>query len=253
MKTLDRELKVLRTFAHFSSEAAHAQAGAQNAKSFLAVWNRPKLVLHTLGKPASRLKTLDRELKVPGTSAHFTSEAAHAQAGAQNAKSFLAVWNRPKLVLQTLGRPGSRLKTLDRELKVPGTSAHFRSEAAHAQAGAQNAKSFLAVWNRPKKVLQTLGRPGSRLKTLDRELKVPGTSAHFRSEAAHAQAGAQNAKSFLAVWNRLKLVLQTLGRPGSRLKTLDRELKVRGTYARFRSEPAHAQAGAQNAKISLAV
>ena len=253
LKTLDRELKVLRTFAHFRSEAAHAQAGAQNAKSFLAVWNRPKLVLQTLGRPESRLKTLDRELKVPGTSAHFRSEAAHAQAGAQNAKSFLAVWNRPKLVLQTLGRPESRLKTLDRELKVPGTSAHFRSEAAHAQAGAQNAKSFLAVWNRPKLVLQTLGKPASRLKTLDHELKVPRTLAHFRSEAVHAQAGAQNAKSFLAVWNRPKLVLQTLGRPGSRLKTLDREFKVPGTSAHFRSEAAHAQAGAQNAKSFLAV
>ena len=97
----------------------------------------------------------------------------------------LAVWNWPKLVLQTLGRPASRLKTLDRELKVARTSAHFRSQAAHAQAEAQSAKSFLAVWNWPKLVLQTLGRPVSRLKRLDRELKVPRTSAHFRSDAAH--------------------------------------------------------------------
>ena len=234
MKTLDRELKVPRTFAHFRSEEAHAQAGAQNAKSFLAVWNRPKLVLQILGKPASRLKTLDRELIVPRTFAHFSSEAAHAQVGAQNAKSFLAVWNRPKLVLQTLGRPGSRLKTLDRELKVPGTSARFRSEAAHAQAGAQNAKSFLAVWNRPKLVLQTLGKPASRLKTLDRELKVPRTFAHLSSEAAHAQAGSQNAKSFLAVWNRPKLVLQTLGRPASPLQALGGERKVCRTFVQFR-------------------
>ena len=35
---------------------------AQSAKSFLAVWNRPKLVLQTLGKLASRLQTLDRQL-----------------------------------------------------------------------------------------------------------------------------------------------------------------------------------------------
>ena len=147
----------------------------------------------------SRLKTLDRELNVPRIFAHFKSEEAHAPAAAQSAKSFLAVWNRPKQVLQTVGRPVSRLKTLDRELKVPRTFAHLRSDAAHAQARAQSAKSFLAVWNRPKLVLQTLGRPTSRLKTLDRELKVARTSAHFRSEAAHAQAKARSAKSFLAV------------------------------------------------------
>ena len=186
MKTLDRELKVPRSLAHFRSEAAHAQAEAQSAKSFLAVWNRHQLVLQTLGRPASRLKTFERELKVSRTSAQFRSEAAHAQAEAQSAKSFLAVWNRPKLVLQSLGRPGSRLKTLDRELKVPRTSAQFRSEAAHAQAEAQSAKSFLAVCNRTKLVLQTLGRPASRFKTLDRKLKVPRTAAEFRSEAAQS-------------------------------------------------------------------
>ena len=85
------------------------------------------------------------------------------------------------------------MKTLDRELKVPRTLAHFRSKAAHAQAEAQSAKSFLAVWNQPKLVLQTLGRPASLLKTLDRELKVARTSQPFRSEAAHAQAEAQSA------------------------------------------------------------
>ena len=203
MKTLDRELQVRRTFAHFRSEAAHAHAHAQaedqSAKRFLAVWNRAKLVLQTLGRPASRLKTLDRELKVPRTSAHFVSEAAHAQTEAQSPKSFLAVWNERKLVLQPLDRPASRLKTLDRELKVTRTSAYFRSEAAHAQAEGQSAESFLAVWNRPKLVLQTLSSSGSRLKTLGCELKVPRTFAHFRSETAHAQAEAQSAKSFLAV------------------------------------------------------
>ena len=172
------------------------------------------------------MKTLDRELKVPRTSAHFKSEAAHAQAEAQSAKSFLPVWNQPNLVLQSQGRPASRLKTLDHELKVHRTSAHFRSETAHAQAEPQSAKSFLDVWNQPNLVLQTLGRPASRLKTLDRELKVPRTSAHFVSKAAHAQTEAQSPKGFLAVWNRPKLVLQTLGRPASRMKTLDRELKV---------------------------
>ena len=204
LKTLDRELKVSRTSEQFRSEAAHAQVEAQSAKSFLAVWNRPKLVLETLGRPASPLQTLDGELKVPRSSAQFRSEAAHAQAEAQSAKSFLGVWNRPKLVLQTLGRHVSRLKTLDRELKVPRTSAQFRSEEGHAQAEAQSAKSFLAVWNRPKKGLQILGRPTSRFQTLLRELKVPRTSAQFRSEAGHAQAEAQSAKSFLAVWNRPK-------------------------------------------------
>ena len=64
MKTLDRELKVPRTFAHFRSEEAHAPAGAQRAKSFLAVWNRPKVVLQTLGKLASRLQALGGERKV---------------------------------------------------------------------------------------------------------------------------------------------------------------------------------------------
>ena len=55
----------------------------------------------------------------------------------------------PKIVLQTLGKPASRLQSLDRELKVPRAFAHFRSDPAHAQAEAQSAKSFLSVWNRP--------------------------------------------------------------------------------------------------------
>ena len=94
---------------------------AQSAKSFLAVWNRPKIVLQTLGKPASRLQSLDRDLKVPRTFTHFRSHPAHAQEEAQSAKSFLPVWNRPKIVLQTLGKRASRLQSLDRELKVNGT------------------------------------------------------------------------------------------------------------------------------------
>ena len=58
---------------------------------------------------------------------------------AQSAKGFLRVWNRPKINLQTLGNPASRLQSLDRELKVPGTFAHFRSDAAHAQGEAESA------------------------------------------------------------------------------------------------------------------
>ena len=114
---LDRELKMPRTLVHFRSDPMHAQVEAQSAKSFLAVWNMPKIVLQTLGKPASRLQSLDRELKVPRTFAPFRSDQAHAQAEAESPKSFLAVWNRPEIVLQTLGKPASRLQSLDRELK----------------------------------------------------------------------------------------------------------------------------------------
>ena len=67
--------------------------------------------------------------------------------------------------------------------------------------------------------MQTLGKPASRLQSLDRELKVPRTFAHLRSDPAHAQAEAQCAKSFLTVWNRLKIVLQTLGKSASRLQS----------------------------------
>ena len=41
------------------------QAVAQSAKCFLAILNRPILVLHTVGKPASRLQALGGERKVP--------------------------------------------------------------------------------------------------------------------------------------------------------------------------------------------
>ena len=115
-----------RTLVHFRSDPAHAQAEAQSAKSFLTVWNMPKIVLQTLGKPASRVQSLDRELKVPRTLAHLRSEAAYAQAVAQSGKCFLAVWNRPILGLQTLGKPASRLQALGGERKVPRTFAHFR-------------------------------------------------------------------------------------------------------------------------------
>ena len=134
-----------RTFEHFLFENAHAQAGGQSRKSFLALWKRPKLVLQTLGKPASRLQALDRELEVPRTFAHVRFWEAHALAEAQSGKSFLALWNRRKLVLQTLGKSASRLQALDRELKVPRSFADFRSGAAHAQAGAQSGQGYLAL------------------------------------------------------------------------------------------------------------
>ena len=147
-----------RLFPHFRSDQAHAQGEAQSAKSFLAIWNRPKLILQTLGKLAIRLQALDRKLNVPQTFGHFRSDQAHAEGEAQSAKSFLALWNRPKLVLQTLGKLAIHLQALDRKLNVPQTFGHFRSDQAHAQGEAQHAKSFLALWNWPKLVLQTLGK-----------------------------------------------------------------------------------------------
>ena len=205
------------TFGHFRSNQAHAQGEAQSTKSFLAIWNRPKLVLQTLGKLAIRLQALDRKLNVPRTFGHFRSDQAHAQGKAQSSKIFLAVWNRPKLVLQTLGKLAIRLQPLDAKLNVPGTFGHFRSNQAHAQGEAQSSKCFLALRNRPKLVLQTLSKLAIRLQPLDRKLNVPGTFGHFRSDQAHAQGKAQSSKIFLAVWNRLKLVLQTLGKLAIRL------------------------------------
>ena len=71
---------------------------------------------------------------MPRIFANLTSEAAHAQAEALSAKCFLALWNRSKLVMQTLGKLAIRLKALDRKINVFRLFAHFRSEAAHAQA-----------------------------------------------------------------------------------------------------------------------
>ena len=168
------------------SDKAHAQGEAQSAKSFLALWNRPKLVLQTLGKLAIRLQALVRKLNVPGTFGHFRSDQAHAQGEAQSSKSFLALWNRPKLVLQTLGKLAIRFQALDRKLNVPGTFGHFRSDQAHAQGEGQSSKSFLALWNRLKLVLQTLGKLAIRFQALDCKLNVPGTFGHFSSDQAHA-------------------------------------------------------------------
>ena len=179
-------------FWHFRSDQAHAQGEAQSSKSFLALWNRPKLVLQTLGKLAISLQALDRKLNVPGTFGHFRSDQVHAQGEAQSSKSFPALCNRPKLVLQSLGKLAIRLQGSDRKVNVPGTFIHFRSDQAHTQGEAQSSKTFLALWNRPKLVLQTLGKLAIRLQALDRKLNMPGTFGHFRSDQAHGQGEAQS-------------------------------------------------------------
>ena len=178
------------TFGNFRSDQAHAQGEAESSKNFLALWNRPKLVLQSLGKLAVRLQPLDRKLNVPGTFGQFRSDQAHAQWEAESSKNFLALWNRPKLVLQTLGKLAIRLQALDRKLNVPATFGQYRSDQAHAQGEAQSAKSFLALWNRPKLVLQTLGKLAIRLQGLDRKLNVPRTFLHLSSDQAHAQGKA---------------------------------------------------------------
>ena len=104
---------------------------AQSAKSFLALWNRSKLVRQTLGKLATRLQALDRELNVPRTFGHFRTDLAHAQREAQSAKSFLVLWNWAKLVVQTLEKLAIRFQALDRKLNVPRTFGHFRSDQRH--------------------------------------------------------------------------------------------------------------------------
>ena len=207
LQALDRKLNVLGTFGHFRSDQALAQGEAPSSKSVLALWNRPKLVLQTLGKLAIRLQALDRKLNVAGIFGHLRSDQAHAQGEAHTSKSFLALWIWPNLVLQTLGKLAIRLQASDRKLNVPGTFGHLRSDQAHAQGEAQSSKSFLALWNRTKLVLQALGKLAIRLLALDRKLNVPGTFGHFRSDQAHAQGEAQSSKGFLALWNRPKLVL----------------------------------------------
>ena len=75
-----------------------------------------------------RLQALDRKLNVPGTFGQFRSDQAYAQGEVQSSKSFLPLWNRPKLVLQTINRLPIRFQALDRKLTVPGTFAHLTSE-----------------------------------------------------------------------------------------------------------------------------
>ena len=249
----DHKLTVPGTFGHFRSDQAHAQGKAHTSKIFLALWNWPKLVLQTLGKLAIRLQTLDPKLNVPGTFGHFRSDQAHAQGKAHTSKSFLALWNWPKLVLQTLGKLAIRLQPLDRKLNVPGTFGHFKTDQAHAQGEAHTSKSFLALWNWPKLVLQSLGKLAIRLQVLDCKLNVPGTFGHLRSDQAHAQRVAQSSKSFLALWNRSKLVLQTLGKLAILLLAIDRKLNVPESFGHFSSDQAHAQGEAQSSKSFLAL
>ena len=251
LQALDRKLNVPRTFGHIRSDEAHAQGEAQSSIIFLALWNRPKLVLQSLGKLPIRLLALDRKLNVPGTFGHFRSDQAHAQGEAQSSKSVLALWNRSKLLLQTLGKLAIRLQASDRKLNVPATFGNFRSDEAHAQGHAQSSKSFLALWHRSKLVLQTLRKLAIRWEALDCKLNVLGR--HFRSDQAHAQGKAQSSKSFLALMNRPKLVLQTLGKLPIRFKALDRKLNVPGTFGHFRSDQAHAQGEAQSSKSFLAL
>ena len=60
------------------------------------------------------------------------------QGETQGSKSFLALRNWPKLVLQTLGKLAIRLQAFDRKLIVPGTLEQYRSDQAHAQGEAQS-------------------------------------------------------------------------------------------------------------------
>ena len=241
LQALDHKINVPRTFGHFRSDQAHAQGETQSSKSFLELGNRPKLVLHTLGNLRIRLQAFHPKQNVPGTFRHFRSDQAHAQGETQSSKSFLALWNRPKLVLQTLGKLAIRWQALDRKVNVPATFGPFRSDQAHAQGQEQSSKSFLALWNRAKLVLQTLGKLGIRLRALHPKLNVPGTFRQFSSDQAHAQGETQSSKSFLALWNRPKLALQTLGWLPIRLQALDRKLNVPGTFGHLRSDQAHAQ------------
>ena len=250
LQALDRKLNVPGTFGHLRSGQAHAQGEAPSSESVLALWNRSKLVLQTLGKMAISLEALDPKLNVPRTFGQFRSDQAHAKGEAHTSKSFLALWNRPKLLLQTLGKLAIRLQELDRKLNVPGTFGHFRSDQAHAQGEAHSSESVLALWNRSKIVLQTLGKLAIRFQELDRKLNVPETFGQFRSDQAHAKGEAHTSKSFLAPWNRPTLLLQTLGKLAIRFQELDRKLSVPGFFGHFRSDQAHAQWEAQSSKVS---
>ena len=253
LQALDRKLNVPRTFGHFRSDQAHARGEAKHAKKFLALWNRPKLVLQTLGKLTIRVRTLHRKVNVPPTFGHLRPDQAHAQGETQSSESFLARWNRPKLVLHTLGKLAIRFKALARKVRVLQTFRHFNSDEAHAHGEAQSSKSFLTLWNRPKLVLHTLGKLAIHLRASDRKLNVPRTFGHLRSNQAHAQWKAQSAKSFLALWNRPKLVLQTLGKLTILLQALDRKVNVPRTFGHFKSEEAHAQGEAQSSNNFLAL
>ena len=96
----------------------------------------------------------------------------------------------------------------------------------HEEAEAQSGKGYEALWKRPKRFLQSLGKPGSLLQASDCKVKVPLTFAQFISWETHAQVDVLSRKILQAPWHSLKLVLQTLGKTASRLQGLDREHKV---------------------------
>ena len=148
---------------------------------------------------AIRLQALDRKVNVPGTFGLFRSDQAHAQGEAQSSESFLARWNRPKLVLQTVAKLAIRLQALDRKQNLPRTFWHFRSDQAHAQGEAQSSKSFLALWDRPKLVLQTLGKLAIRLRALDRKVNVPVTFGHLRAAAWKTQTSPDSLKKSTSI------------------------------------------------------
>ena len=95
--------------------------GRPRVKKFPGTLESAQTSSAALGKLAIRLQVLDRKVNLPGTFGHFTSDQAHAQGEARSCKSFLARWNRPKLVLQTLGKLAIRLQALDRKVNLPGT------------------------------------------------------------------------------------------------------------------------------------
>ena len=71
------------------------------------------------------------------------------------------------------GQAGDSFASVRSQSKSAWNFRHFRSDQAHAQEEAQSSKSFLALWNRPKVVLQILGKLAIRLLALDRKVNVP--------------------------------------------------------------------------------
>ena len=159
-----------RTFEHFTSYQVHAQREAKSAKSLVAFWNMPKLVLQTLGKLAIRLQALDRKLNVPRSFGHFRADQAHAQGEAQSAEKFLALWNRTKVVLETLGKLAIRFQALDRKLNVPRTFGHFRSDHACGEGGPE-CKKFPGTLESAQTSSADPGQAGDSLATVRSQTK----------------------------------------------------------------------------------
>ena len=72
------------------------------------------------GKLAIRLQALDRKLNVPGTPA-LSGNLGQTRRRPRVLKDFLALWNRPNLVLHTLGKLAIRLQALERKLNARGS------------------------------------------------------------------------------------------------------------------------------------